>query len=72
MKKYVVWYNPNKNTYYYKLIRSLYYERYDYIVGSQNSYGHIIVCVIPYPYEEHYTLKKRVYRSMYTFLRKKI
>lgn len=47
MKKLVVWYKPNQNTYYYRITKGLYHERYDYKVGSYNSYGHKIVLVIP-------------------------
>ena len=47
MKKIVVWYNPNKDIYYYRIVRGIFYERYDYVCGSINNYGHIIVCVIP-------------------------
>lgn len=48
MKKIVVWYNPNKDIYYYRIIKSYFYERYNYSVGSINNYGHIIVLIIPF------------------------
>jgi len=48
MKKIVVWYNPNKDIYYYKIVRGIFYERYDYVPGSVNNYGHIICLVIPF------------------------
>lgn len=43
-KKIVVWYIPAKNLYYYKLV-SFRYRPYE--VGVTNSYGHIVVLVIP-------------------------
>ena len=43
-KKIVVWYNPFKNYYYYKIV-SFHYRPYE--VGVKNSFGHIIVLVIP-------------------------
>lgn len=47
MKKLVVWHNVDKNTYYYRIVRGLFYERYNYEVGEINNYGHRIVLVIP-------------------------
>ena len=47
MKKVVVWFNPNKNVYYHKCIYCHYSEHYTYEIGSLNSYGHIIVDIIP-------------------------
>ena len=46
MKKIVVWYNPNKDIYYYRIVRGIFYERYDYVPGAVNNYGHVIVVVI--------------------------
>lgn len=43
-KKIVVWYIPAKNIYYYRIV-SFHYRPYE--VGVTNSYGHIIVLVIP-------------------------
>lgn len=37
MKKLVVWYNPSKKIYYYRIVRGIYYERYDYKEGSVNN-----------------------------------
>lgn len=47
MKKLVIWYNPNKDIYYYRIVRGIFYERYDYKEGSVNNYGHVIVLIIP-------------------------
>ena len=43
-KKIVVWYNPHKKYYYYKIV-SFHYRPYE--LGVTNSYGHVIVLVIP-------------------------
>lgn len=44
MKKIVVWCNPYKKEFYYRIV-SFHYR--DYKVGYINSYGHFIVLVIP-------------------------
>ena len=67
MKKLVVWYNPNKNTYYYRVVRGFFYERYEYKEGSINNYGHVIVLVIPVYKIELITLP---YSQKTTFLDK--
>ena len=71
MKQVIVWYNPNKNIYYHRIINLYsYYERYPYIVGSVNSYGHIIVDIIPF---EQYIIKvpyrKKIIRKTISLLK---
>lgn len=46
--KLVIWFNPNKNVYYYKKIRGTYYN---YSIGLKNQYGHVVVLVIELEYE---------------------
>ena len=78
MKRLIVWYNPNKNVYYYKVVRGIYYERYDYVVGSVNNYGHVIVLVVdlkellPTSYVSLYRsgLKHHVVSSLISLLKK--
>lgn len=48
MKKIVIWHNVQKDTYYFKIVRGLFYERYNYEIGAINNYGHKIVLIIPY------------------------
>lgn len=43
MKKIVVWYNPNKKKYYYRIVHGLYY---DYKPGLKNNYNHEVILVI--------------------------
>ena len=77
MKKLVVWFNPNKNEYYYRVVRGIFYERYDYVVGAVNNYGHIIVLVIDFndlsTYLVNYSrdsIKTRTIRRLISFLKK--
>lgn len=78
MKKLVVWYNPNKNIYYYRFVRGIFYESYSYDVGQTNSFGHIIVLVISYDelklnlsHKYSYTtLKTRTLSRLISFLKK--
>lgn len=44
MKKIVVWCNPYKKEFYYKIVSFRYR---DYRVGVVNSYGHFVILVIP-------------------------
>ena len=44
MKKIIVWCNPYKREFYYKIVKHHYL---DYRVGMVNSYGHFIVLIIP-------------------------
>lgn len=43
MKQIVIWHNPNRNTYYYKIIKGS-YKTYD--VGFVNQYNHEVIMVI--------------------------
>ena len=43
MKSLVVWFNPNKNKYYYKVVYNFNNRFY---VGFQNQYKHIVILVI--------------------------
>lgn len=75
MKKIIIWYNPNKDTFYYKIVRGIYYESYNYEIGSVNSYGHIIKFIIPLndviDFKQR-TIKQQFYFRLYSFLKKKI
>ena len=67
----VVWYNPNKNCYYYKLLK---FNNNDYYVGFVNQYNHIVVLIdkIQFEYSKRLTipLKTRMKRSMISFIDK--
>lgn len=55
MKKIVIWCNPYKKEFYYKIVKHRYL---DYRVGMVNSYGHFIVLIIPnIKYLEFYPLE---------------
>ena len=71
MKKIIVWYNPNKEVYYYRVVKCNYVE---YTVGFKNSYNHEIVLVIDdfFVQHNHYSLKKRLIKKIIRFLDKKI
>lgn len=43
MYKIVVWHNPKKDSYYYKLIKGNYVN---YKVGYKNQYGHEVIVVV--------------------------
>lgn len=51
----VIWYNPNKNIYYYRFVTSDYAK---YEVGYENQYGHVVILVIDNVYREQYVIKK--------------
>lgn len=42
-KKIIIWYNPNKKTYYYKLVWGFYA---DYYIGYKNQFNHEVVLII--------------------------
>lgn len=71
MNKCVVWYNPNKDIYYHKIIKG-HYEYHDYNVGSKNSYDHVIVHVIDnFDFKiKRIPIKKRIVRKTIQFLKK--
>lgn len=64
----VVYYNPNKNSYYY---RKYYHSSFDRRceVGYKNSYGHEVILVIDLTSNEKISLKKRVIDRLIRFLR---
>lgn len=74
MDKLVVWYNPNKKSYYYRRVRGIFYERYDYVVGAKNAYDHIIVLIIPINDLEltptYKSIKKSIINKAISFLKK--
>lgn len=68
VNKLVIWFNPNKNIYYYRLIRGFYNN---YAVGNKNQYDHVIVLVIELEYAKHRTpFRKRLIRRLISFLEK--
>lgn len=70
-KKIVVWFNPNKKSYYYKIVHD-YFNRYE--VGYENQYSHKIILVIDiYKDLVHKTpLKTKVIKRLIRFLQKLI
>ena len=79
MKRLVVWYNPQKETYYYKIVRGFFYENYDYVVGAVNSYGHTIVLIIELnevffksvkPFYPIVSMKDKIIKKLIFFLKK--
>ncbi len=67
MKLIVVWFNPNKKIYYYRIIKG-FYKRY--YVGYKNQYNHEVILVIPLKYEMFYKrpLRKKVLMRFISFL----
>lgn len=62
----VIYYNPNKKEYYYKIVNWCYQK---YVVGNKNKYGHIIILVIEY--KDIYrrpTLLRKVIKNLISFL----
>ena len=51
----VIWYNPNKDIYYYRFVTSDYVN---YKIGYKNQYGHVVILVIDNVYREQYVIKK--------------
>ena len=41
--KIIVWYNPHKNSYYYKYVTGVYL---DYKIGFTNLYDHVVILII--------------------------
>lgn len=68
MKDIVIWYNPNKNTYYFKYVNNIFDL---YYVGKKNQYNHIVILVINL-YKENIICKqsilKRVLNKIICFL----
>lgn len=69
MKDIIVWYNPNKKTYYYKIVSGFYR---DYKVGLKNNYGHEIVIIIKgvYTLKPRLSLKTKIINKLIRFLEK--
>ena len=66
--KLVIWYNPNKDVYYYKKYVTLYQELK---VGFKNGYGHEVCLVIPVDFKIHKEkLRKRLIKRLIAFLEK--
>lgn len=68
----IVWFNPNKNIYYYKLVRGTYSQ---YRVGFKNQYGHEVVLIIDdvlYHKPSKKPIKQRVITSLISFLQNKL
>ena len=69
MYKIIVWYNPNKNTYYYKKTKETYSN---YYVGFKNQYEHEVVVIINDYENKRYkiSLKNKVLKRLISFLQK--
>lgn len=69
MKTLVIWFNPNKNKYYYRCISNIVPN---YEVGDRNSYGHVVIMVIDIYKELIYKqpLSKKVLSRLIGFLHK--
>lgn len=59
MKRLIVWYNPHKKEYYYKVVRTHYI---DYYVGVKNSYDHEVVLVI---HDLIFDIKKKSHKERF-------
>lgn len=67
MKKIIIWYNPNKHIYYYKIS----YDFFDkFKVGFKNQYNHSVILVIDIYKEILYRepLKNKVINRLIRFL----
>lgn len=67
----IVWFNPNKNTYYYKIVWGWYAN---YYIGYRNQYNHVVVLIIDkiefrIPKEP---LKRRVLTRIINYLQRKL
>lgn len=71
MKKIVIWYNPNKRIYYYKLVWGFYAN---YYVGYRNQFNHEVVLIIDRVdiKIKKDPLKTRVLTGIINYLQKKI
>lgn len=67
MYEVVVWYNPNKDSYYY---RKYSYIHYCHEIGFKNGYGHEIVLIIDLTGHEKISRKKVIINSLIRFLKK--
>ena len=63
-----VWYNPNKNVFYYKINKGFYQS---YKVGSKNSYGHECVLIVPVTFKiKRDKFKIRLIKKLISLLEK--
>lgn len=69
----VVWYNPHKQSYYYRLLKS---NLSEYRLGFVNQYDHIVVLIdkIEFFYSKRLSVpvKTRIKKSMISFLEKNL
>lgn len=67
MKKLIIWYNPNKNIYYWKYVYNLFNK---YYVGYTNQYNHKILLIIDIYKDIYYKVpfRKKVIRKLISFL----
>lgn len=64
----IIWYNPNKDSYYYKYVNGFYQ---DYYVGFKNQYEHEVILIIKLIYHKYkLPIKKRIKRKLISFLDK--
>lgn len=62
----VVWFNPNKNEYYYKIVKG-YYRKYN--INDKNRYGHVIILTIPlYKLFYKVPIRRKVITKVISFL----
>lgn len=69
MYQIVVWYNPNKDSYYY---RKHIHLPYNHEIGFKNGYGHEIVLIIDLTGHEKIDRKKVFIKRIIRFLNKRI
>lgn len=67
MYQVVVWYNPNRDSYYY---RKYVYLREYYVIGYKNQYNHEIVLIIDLTGHEKIDRKKVFIKRIIRFLDK--
>lgn len=67
MKIIVVWFNPNKKEYYYRIVKGFYKK---YFIGFKNQYNHEVILIIPLNYDLFYKkpLRKKVLTKLISFL----
>lgn len=63
----IVWYNPNKDSYYYRKHTFAYFR---HEIGDKNSYGHEVVLIIDLTSNEKISLKRRFIDRLIRFLNK--
>ena len=64
----VIWYIPQKNSYYFRRYNCVYYKPYE--VGYVNGYGHEIVLIIDLVPFEKVSMKNRLINGAIHFLEK--